>query len=63
MNLRKIPSLLKLRNCFEEKTFQELFQLQFKSNLLDLLEFEFVPPNLESQAKPMQLLLDAYKKV
>jgi hypothetical protein len=37
---RKIPSLLKLRKCFDETTFKKLFQLQFGDDLLELCIFE-----------------------
>ena len=45
---RKIPSLLKLRNCFEKGTFQELFELQFGGDLLKLCKFELNVTNTKN---------------
>jgi hypothetical protein len=48
MKSRKIPSFLKLRNCFDEKTFQELFQLQFGDDLLEFCKFEMNVKNIDN---------------
>jgi hypothetical protein len=56
MKSREIPSLLKLYNCFDARTFRELFALyfdgdyRFESNeekLVELLNFEFIDPSIK----------------
>jgi hypothetical protein len=61
MKSRKIPSLLKLRNCFENETFQELFKLQFGDDLLELFKFELNVKNIDN-LKNIQTCFNDFKE-